>query len=273
MRNNKVKNYYDDVAVDYNLDHYINTNSYPTLIYRHNYILDMLTRIDITPDFRILDVGCGPGALIQDMTKYKCELVGIDIAEEMITIAKDKIGAETLAKNKILLDTGDIENLKFPDNHFDIIICSGIVEYLQDDKLWMQEIKRTLKDGGYLIINVTNRYAVRRWTMGLLNKVKRSKLVFSALNFFKEKVLRRGKLDYFPFTPRTHSPSGFDRLMQDNGMKKITHDYFDFSILPYPLDTFLGFVMLPARRSLEKHSKKNMVLSGTGYLAMYQFKK
>lgn len=56
MRNNKVKNYYDEVAIDYNLDHYVNKNSYPTLVYRHNYIMQMLDQIPITSDFRILDV-------------------------------------------------------------------------------------------------------------------------------------------------------------------------------------------------------------------------
>lgn len=207
------------------------------------------------------------------MTKYNCELVGIDIAEEMISIAKDKIGEETLIKNKITLSTGDIERLNYDDNYFDIIVCSGIVEYLQDDKLWMQEIKRTLKDGGYLIINITNKYAVRSWTLGVFNRLKQSKLVFNTMNFIKEKILGRRRLDYFPFSRRTASPSSFDKLLANNGLKKITHNYFDFSLMPYPIDTILDFAILSLRHSLEKYSKRNMVLSGTGYLAMYQFEK
>lgn len=233
----------------------------------------MLDQLPITNVFRILDIGCDPGALIKDMTKYDCELVGIDIADEMIAIAKDKIGNEILSKNKITLSTGDIEGLIFEDNYFDIIICSGIVEFLQDDKLWMKEIKRTLKNDGYLIINITNKYAVRRWTLGLFNKLKKSKSVFHTMNFFKEKVFGRRKLDYIPFAPRTASLSGFDKLLAENSLKNMTHNYFDFSLMLYHIESVLDFAILPLRRSLEKYSKRNMVLSGTGYLAMYQYNK
>ncbi|MEM7037231.1 MAG: hypothetical protein AAF570_09650, partial [Bacteroidota bacterium] len=85
-------------------------------------------------------------------------------------------------------------------------------------------------------------------------------------NFFKEKVLRRGKLNYFPFRPRTHVPKEFDAFLDQLGLDKISHNYFDFSIMPAPIDTVFGFVTIPIRKRMERNSHKNRTLTGTGYI-------
>lgn len=270
MKDSNVKDYYEKEAFDYDKEFYINEGKYPTLRYRHNYILQMLSEIDIEGNAKILDVGCGPGEMVKDLVKFNRKIYGIDIADEMVKIAKERISNEFKNSSNVILSQGDIENLQFENNFFDIIICSGVVEYLKDDITWLQEIKRTLKINGYLIINITNKYSIRRWTAPIIEFIKSNKTVYQFLNLFKEKVLKKGKLHYFPFEPRTHSPKGFDKFMSKNNFKKIKHNYFDFALFPAPFDTLLGFIIIPIRKYMEKFSGRNMKLNGTGYIVLYK---
>ena len=270
MKDQNVKAYYEKEAYEYDEQFYVKEGSYPTLRYRHNYMLKMVGEINLPENAKILDVGCGPGEMVRDLIKAGREIHGIDIAIEMVNIAKEKIKNSPFKDANVHLAVGDIEKLTFEDDFFDLIIVSGVVEYLKDDETWLAEINRTLKKGGFLIINVTNKYSVAKWTSGLFEKAKSNKRMFNFFNFFKEKVLNKGKLHYFPFRPRVHSPKGFDSLMAQNGYEKIRHNYFDFAIFPAPLDTLLGFVTTPLRRYMEKFSQRNMVFNGTGYIVLFK---
>lgn len=264
MKNTGVKEYYETEAVDYNKEFYEADSKYPTLRYRQNYILKMIKNLNLQESSTILDAGCGPGDLLLALDTPFSTLQGIDIAEEMVNIANQK--SKKNQKNYIKFECGDIENLRFENSSFDLIICSGVIEYLKDDIIWMKEIKRVLKPEGYLIVNVTNKYSVRKWTSGLVDKLKSVKLFLNWMNFIKVKILHKGKIHYFPFKPRLHSPSKFDKYLFDNGFKKITHNYFDFAVLPSPCDTIFGFITTPIKKYLERYSEKNMKLNGTGYI-------
>lgn len=266
MKSTGVKEYYESEATDYNKEFYESKNSYPTLLYRQNYILGMIKNINLPPEAKILDAGCGPGDLLLAIDKKYQSLNGIDIAEEMVNIANQKLLTKSNSENEITFKCGDIENLDFGDSQFDLIICSGVIEYLKDDIIWMQEIKRVLKPEGYLILNVTNKYSVRKWTSGLVEKLKSSKAILSFMNFVKVKILKKGKIHHFPFKPRVHSPKKFDKYLQANGFTKLSHNYFDFAVYPAPFDTLLGFFTTPIKKYLERFSQRNMVLHGTGYI-------
>lgn len=266
MKDESVRSYYEVEADDYNQSFYEKEDPYPTLRYRHNYILGMVAEMELPADAKVLDIGCGPGEMVIDLRKDQWELWGIDIAENMVNIAHEKLAKAPVLPNKVHFSVGDIENLDFPDQSLDLIVVSGVVEYLKDDEDWSRELDRVLKPGGYMVVNVTNKHAIRRWTAPAIEFLKRSKAVYGFANFVKEKVLRRGKLNYFPFRPRVHSPKVFDQFLADKGFEKISHNYFDFSIMPAPIDTLLGFVTIPIRKRMENRSAKDPVLWGTGYI-------
>ncbi|MBU4487382.1 MAG: class I SAM-dependent methyltransferase, partial [Candidatus Delongbacteria bacterium] len=147
-----------------------------------------------------------------------------------------------------------------------VVICSGVVEYLKNDELWIKQVSGVLKPNGILIVNVTNAYAIRRWSMPFINIFKSIPGIFATMNFIKTKILRMEKLNSFPFKPRVHSPKQFDKFMNSQGLKKLSHNYFDFSIFPYPVDTVLNFILLKARKRMEKYTKTNAWLTGNGYI-------
>jgi len=264
--NNRVKNYYNEVADEYNDVFYIKENEYPPLKYRHKYILEMINEEKLPADSKILDIGCGPGELVLDLARSFNNIYGIDISEEMIRIARDKMDNHNLSGKSIIFGVGDIEKLGLKDNYFDVVVCSGIVEYLRNDDLWVDEIKRVMKTDGILIVNVTNKCAIRRLTMPLLNLIKSVPGFYSCMNFIKTKILGKEKLNMFPFKPRVHKPKDFDDFLETNGLSKISHNYFDFSIFPYPVDTVLDFMLLKARKRMEKRSSSNAWITGNGYI-------
>ena len=265
MKDQKVKNYYNEVADEYNDMFYVRKDEYPPLKYRHKYMFNMISEEIINQECKILDIGCGPGEMCIDLAKKYNDIYGVDISEEMIRIAKKK--TENLdIKGSITYEVGDIENLNYEDSFFDAIICSGVVEYLHNDENWGKELKRILKPNGILIINVTNKYAIRRLTLPIINYFKRLKVVYNLLNCIKTRILKKEKLNRFPFIPRDHAPRKFDKFLLEKGFKKISHNYFDFSIFPYPIDTLLNFILLPIRKKMEKYSSNNAKYWGNGYI-------
>ncbi|MBL4734487.1 MAG: class I SAM-dependent methyltransferase [Flavobacteriales bacterium] len=272
MKDDQVKKYYEEEAEKYEKEFYRSESDYPTLRIRHNYILEMVNSLSLPSSPRILDIGCGTGEMVRDLMSPERQIYGLDISPNMIKIAQEKCAKPKVEKCEVSLGTGDIENLAFDDQSFDLVICSGVIEYLKDDNASLKELKRVIKPEGYLIINVTNKFSVRKWTAPLVESLKSNRVVYSSMNFVKESILKKGKLHHFPFKPRVHSPKAFDLQLLAKGFVKLEHRYFDFAILPAPLDTIFGVITDPMKRYLERYSKNNMTISGAGYLVSTQLR-
>ena len=78
--------------------------------------------------------------MVIDLIKENREIHGVDIAEEMVNIAKERLKKSGVISNKINIKVGDIEKLEFENNYFDLIICSGVIECLEDDVKWLKEL-------------------------------------------------------------------------------------------------------------------------------------
>ena len=61
-------------------------------------------------------------------------------------------------------DVIDIQNIKYEDCTFDIIICNHVMEHIPDDRSAMRELKRVLKSGGVAYINTPVDYTLD-WTL------------------------------------------------------------------------------------------------------------
>jgi ubiquinone/menaquinone biosynthesis C-methylase UbiE len=94
---------------------------------------------------KVLDVGCGTGTI----TKFfKGGVVGIDVSKEAIRQAKEKgISCFTYDLN---------EKIDFPENYFDVINCSQVIEHVFNTEVLVSEISRMLSIGGTLVINTPN---------------------------------------------------------------------------------------------------------------------
>ena len=95
-----------------------------------------------------LDVGCGTGALLAVIREQRkdVQLFGIDLSEEMIKVARAKLG------EKADLRVSDSERLPFEDRKFDLITCTFSFHHYPHPVEALIEMKRVLSQGGVLII-------------------------------------------------------------------------------------------------------------------------
>lgn len=98
---------------------------------------------------KILCVGCGSGEECDQLKKLGAEVVGTDIASELIGIAKKSYP-------EIDFRVMDMEAIDLEKNSFDIVISSLTIHYVQSWKKTLESMKSVLKDGGEIIISTNH---------------------------------------------------------------------------------------------------------------------
>lgn len=105
----------------------------------------------------ILDVGCGNGRITQELKNKNIKYIGIDNSTELL---KEAIHNFNDRSNFSFLE-GDILELPFAENQFDVIVCVAVMHHVPSKNLRdkaMLEIHRVLKPGGILIMSNWNLY-------------------------------------------------------------------------------------------------------------------
>jgi SAM-dependent methyltransferase len=97
---------------------------------------------------RVLDAGCGAGALSAALLRGGATVVGFDSSAELLRIAGERLaGAAELHR-------GDLgEPLPFHDGAFDVVAASLVMHYLRDWQPTLREFWRVLLPGGRLVIS------------------------------------------------------------------------------------------------------------------------
>lgn len=94
---------------------------------------------------RIIDLGCGTGAFSRRFFQgLNAELLGMDISANAVKIAAQ----ESKDINYIV---GDVENIKFEDEYFDVVVFSGMLHHFPSIKKSLSEGYRILKKGGCML--------------------------------------------------------------------------------------------------------------------------
>lgn len=101
----------------------------------------------------ILDVATGTAdvAIMAAKILKPSRIIGIDIANQMLDIGRKKILKEGL-EGTISLETGDSENLQFPDASFDAITVAFGVRNFENLEKGLSEMYRVLRPGGRIVI-------------------------------------------------------------------------------------------------------------------------
>lgn len=92
----------------------------------------------------ILDVGCGTGKNMERLSNYG-EVWGVDLSEEALSFCKKR--------NLIRVKKGEAEKLPFKKGAFDVVCVLDVLEHV-DDKLAVREIRRVLKNSGFIVVTV-----------------------------------------------------------------------------------------------------------------------
>ena len=140
MKREKIKQFYEK----YHKDEVINPVADFMQRERCNYLRFLLKDVS----GKILIIGCGSQDEM-NIINEKCEGVGIDISEEAIKKSKEKYP-------RFEYFVADATNLPFPDNSFDCVVCSEVIEHIPEDEKVFSEARRVLKNKGTFIITTPN---------------------------------------------------------------------------------------------------------------------
>lgn len=120
------------------------------------YFFSHFNDLRLKKDAKVLDAGCGPGTYTQVLADNGYKVCGIDFSKEMIKIAKKRDNLHMITYRQ-----SDIYNLPFPNNHFDMVICIGVFQTVQNYKKALTELYRLIKPGGIFYLNTLNQNSIK----------------------------------------------------------------------------------------------------------------
>lgn len=119
--------------------------------------------LNLQPGARVLDLGCGEGRHVHGLHMLGgLNVIGVDLDEA--SLEKARAGLASLPKSPTgttRFETGDATALDFPDQSFDAVICSEVLEHLPDYDAAIAEIRRVLKPGGRACVSVPHAWPER----------------------------------------------------------------------------------------------------------------
>jgi 2-polyprenyl-6-hydroxyphenyl methylase / 3-demethylubiquinone-9 3-methyltransferase len=118
---------------------------------RTRFIVEKLT----TPNPRILDVGCGGGILSEALAKSGAQVMGLDLSDMAIQVAKQHAQQQKL---EIDYRYESVEQIaREHAGSFDVVTCMEMLEHVPEPRKIMAACARVLKPGGRAFFSTINR--------------------------------------------------------------------------------------------------------------------
>jgi len=182
------------------------------------------------PGEQILDIGCGDGYYDWLIAKSGAKVVGIDIHEKRLSIAKNFYSSEFT--DFFYMDAGE---MNFPGACFDKAISLCVIEHLANDEQVMQNISRVLKPGGHFVFSADSLS-----NEGLtLEERRRHQQRYAVNNFYTVEIVR----------------------------EKLAHAGFDIEETQYILNSPLALALARFSWKLDDLPKAFIVFRLLGFLA------
>ncbi len=106
----------------------------------------------------VLDAGMGPGRLCVELDQLGWRVSGVDVSEVMVEMAAARLPH---ARERLL--AASIEALPFPDESFDVVIATGVLEHVEDKGAAIRELARVLRPDGRAIVSFPNPHSFYFW--------------------------------------------------------------------------------------------------------------
>ena len=136
----------------------------PTFQLRVEIVKKMLSDVAIDGQYW-LDAGCGTGVMSRLLAENGSRVLGVDASHNMLEVAK--LSSTGCDERVSYVHIDSIESLPFEDGQFDGVVCSSVLEYVDDPKHCLTEFSRVLRPGGCLILSVPNSRSVIRQLHGV----------------------------------------------------------------------------------------------------------
>jgi len=127
----------------------------PTKAFLHSRRKKVLSLVGNLKGKQILDVGCGSGIFMIDFIEMGAKVIGVDYSNKMLDLAKKELLKSKIPASRFQLKKANAVSLPFKDKKFDVILASGLTDYLtmSENKKFIKEASRVLKKNGTLIVS------------------------------------------------------------------------------------------------------------------------
>ena len=147
-RKTKTQNFYDRIAEVHNLT--LKLNGYRASVAKFLSSLDL----KIDRETAVLDAGCGTGLVtlgFYDAGFKPGKTVALDLSLASLNLAMEQFGKERKTRKKNIIGVqGNVLQLPFEDESFDLVFSCGVLEYVPLDE-GLREMSRVLKSHGRLV--------------------------------------------------------------------------------------------------------------------------
>ncbi len=170
--------------------------------YKHSgSIYQGLVKRHLTPKARVLDAGCGRGGVIELYAEKVGQAVGLDT------------DLTSLREHRCLkqLVVGSLATMPFPGGFFDVVLCSWVVEHLEEPDAVFPEMARVLNKGGHLLLLTPNGWSC----VTLINRFLPAPL----RRWLVRTVYGRQSKDTFPPFYRANSKGRLDAKLHRVGLR------------------------------------------------------
>jgi SAM-dependent methyltransferase len=102
-----------------------------------------------------LDLGCGPGYLLQGLADLGYRVYGLDSSPLMVEEARRRLAVRRVGPRQAVIESGDVTCWQ-PPRRFDGVAALGLLEYLPNDEGLLRVANRVLSLGGRFIVECRN---------------------------------------------------------------------------------------------------------------------
>jgi ubiquinone/menaquinone biosynthesis C-methylase UbiE len=182
---------------------------------RVDVVKNLLADADLTCQ-KWLDAGCGTGTLARTLAESRhCHVLGVDASAEMIANCQSSPNTE--------FETVEhVAHTHLPADSFDGVLCSSVIEYVEDPEATIREFARILKDGGRLLVSVPNSdpsARIPQWFFYWLTRPLGSRRMFTNLDYSKH----------------CYSEDEFARILSKHGFRVLSSERFGRVQIELPL--------------------------------------
>lgn len=178
-----------------------------------------------------LDAGCGTGTLARWLAGQGCQVEAVDAAPAMLSVAEGLTSRGTGSAPVTYRRVPGINELPFPSNFFDGVLCSSVLEYLHDPSACLEELRRVLRSSGVLLVSVPSARSITRRIL---------KAVHTGSSWFGH-----AWPEYLSISKHEYSVREFSELLQAHGFSTEVFVCFGNSVSRwFPSNAFVGSLLM-----------------------------
>lgn len=147
------------------------------------------------PPAKVLDFGCGPGVMSITLAKLGYCVTGLDGAEGMINVCRAK--SRGIVGEGLQFEQVDAGNFVPRKAEFDVVVCSSVLEFVEDDLGLVKRLVQSLRPGGWFVVSVPQRLNIFTPLEPLAHAIKlrlsgrdEGHLAYSVHRYVKRRFLR-----------------------------------------------------------------------------------